>query len=627
MAVRQATLDLRALREFLQVWQGSIAQATVVIPAGTVAGELAPEFKLDLLLPLIGRVGPVVCQIIQRMPDGGIAARIPELPSKVEKSGQQVLDFIAEVAAHLQSSGAVPGSGAPAAGEGSLGGDGGAGPEPGVPVPEAPGSPQIEGQAPGGAAAEAASAEPGPAPHGGAGTAEAASDSPPEPAAAVAVQPAAEPTPPPPTVQELLALAEPAEPRGPVERGLKVPNLEGITPTISGLLGDRSLRGALLALGAQAATGVLLITTLEEVTRWGFWQQGGPVGWRAEPAQESEQLGALLRQAGHPPAEVLGQADRLMASRGWRLGEALLALGAITEEQREALLQRQSEHILKRVLALREGTWAFYTLDSLPDRFDCAPVSVPTFVYRAVQSHALGLPPASVFGAIKARGRMFASVRAEAQELITSVAWTRPEADLLAAMRRKPERLESLITGQGPGELRLAATLLAMGELGVMEFTKLPGQRLSSQADLEQRVAQRAPRAASDNHFDRMELHWICTQEEVDERFRRLLQEFDVSAFPEAPDPLKADIEALLNGIKEAYNVLKTGDDRRAYRAQTIEPELVQGALAELRRRAQGCMDRGDRGAAQGLWARALELSPHDVELQQGLAACASKKG
>ena len=78
MAVRQTTLDLKRVSDFVRAWHGGLSQQAVVIPAGHEEGELAPEFKLDLILPALGRVGPLTCQIIQRMPDGSVAARIAE---------------------------------------------------------------------------------------------------------------------------------------------------------------------------------------------------------------------------------------------------------------------------------------------------------------------------------------------------------------------------------------------------------------------------------------------------------------------------------------------------------------------------------------------------------------------
>ncbi|MDP6932038.1 MAG: hypothetical protein QGG40_03940, partial [Myxococcota bacterium] len=59
MAVRQATRTYSGLKELLEAVQGNWKQQTVMLPAGTVDGDLANEIKLDLVLPGAGRVGPL----------------------------------------------------------------------------------------------------------------------------------------------------------------------------------------------------------------------------------------------------------------------------------------------------------------------------------------------------------------------------------------------------------------------------------------------------------------------------------------------------------------------------------------------------------------------------------------
>ena len=90
MAVRHTRLDLSELARFLKVWKDEVGKGMIVIPPDAEEGELALEFKLDLRLPLIGRVGPITCQVVHKGPHG-VAARIPEMPDKVLAAGERVI--------------------------------------------------------------------------------------------------------------------------------------------------------------------------------------------------------------------------------------------------------------------------------------------------------------------------------------------------------------------------------------------------------------------------------------------------------------------------------------------------------------------------------------------------------
>lgn len=112
MAQRYAKLDLSDLSAFVTTWTGSLEQGAVVIPADAVDDELHATFKLDLALPFGRRAGPIECQVIQRMPDGSTAARIPDMPPAVGRTAKQVFRVIDQVRAYLLDTGSVvePGS-------------------------------------------------------------------------------------------------------------------------------------------------------------------------------------------------------------------------------------------------------------------------------------------------------------------------------------------------------------------------------------------------------------------------------------------------------------------------------------------------------------------------------------
>lgn len=610
MAVRQTTLDLKRVSDFVRAWHGGLSQQAVVIPAGHEDGDLAPEFKLDLVLPALGRVGPLTCQIIQRMPDGSVAARIAELPSKAARGMEKVLELIAEVKEHLLATGELvePGAaqvevaqGAPA--EEALAPPVEAPPE----LPELPDLDELMATPP---AAEAPVVE--------------------EP---VVEEPLAQaPVVEEPVVEEVVAEEEAEapehhDPAGVVRgaRGVPLPELGGLSPTLQGVMGDTSVREALYELSLSRAQGVFVVTALSGQRRVMYLRDGGPVGFSADPPVDEERLGALLRASAQLPAAQLDEAEALMGRHGLRLGEALVRLGIITHEQRVGLLQRQSELQLKRLLGTRDAEWAFTPLDRLPEPFLLAPIHAPTFLYRAVLQHAVTRAAQVILGGVKQRAKLFAIVNPRRYALIPEVAWSRPEQELLVTLRRKPERLENLVRGSTAGDMRLAATILAMVETDFLILNKLPGLTQGDPEAQARRVHEKASRVAQQSAFDVMELHWICTQEAIEARFKSLLEEFDPGALPDEPT-IRAENEAVVNAVKAAYAAIKDPAARQALRAQLLDSELIQGARALLLSRGKEALAAQDKLMAVEHLARLADLSPEDPEALDALKAAMALK-
>ncbi|MEY3213243.1 MAG: hypothetical protein RIT28_3724 [Pseudomonadota bacterium] len=607
MAVRQTTLDLKRVSDFVRAWHGGLSQQAVVIPAGHEDGELAPEFKLDLVLPALGRVGPLTCQIIQRMPDGSVAARIAELPSKAARGMEKVLELIAEVKEHLVATGELvePGAAPPVARAEA----------PEAPVEDAPELSELPDLS---ELPELPELDEIPAGEGSAAQDVAPEQAPPElPEALLDEEPGAdEPAPP-----------EHDDPAGVVRgpRGVPMPDLNGLSPTLQGVMGDTSVREALYSLSLSRAQGAFVVTALSGQTRVMYLRDGGPVGFTADPHIDDERLGALLRGSAQLPAAQLDAAEGLMSRHGLRLGEALVRAGVITHEQRVGLLQRQAELQLKRLLGTRDAEWTFTPLDRLPEPFLSPPIHSPTFLYRAVLQHAMTRPAQVILGGVKQRAKLFAIVNPNRYALIPEIAWSRPEQELLVTLRRKPERLENLVRGATAGDMRLAATILAMVETDLLILNKLPGLTQGDPEAQARRVREKAAKVGQQSAFDVMELHWICTQEAIEARFKSLLEEFDPGALPDEPT-IRAENEVIVNAVKAAYAAIKAPAGRQELRAQLLDAELIQGARALLMSRGAEALAANDKLMAVEHLARLVDLAPEDPEAVAALKAALALK-
>jgi hypothetical protein len=77
------------------------------IEPGGVDKDVANEFKLDLVIPIIGRHGPITAQVVHRGPDGSIGVHFPAIPGSVQQAIDSLLQFVEEVKTLLIAEGAV----------------------------------------------------------------------------------------------------------------------------------------------------------------------------------------------------------------------------------------------------------------------------------------------------------------------------------------------------------------------------------------------------------------------------------------------------------------------------------------------------------------------------------------
>ncbi len=104
MAVRQQTFEFTSLSEFLKAHEEQISKSSMFFAAGAIDKDVANEFKLDLVVPLVGRQGPIPAQVVHRGPDGSIGVHLPEIPGGVVQAFSELTGFIAEVREHLIAS-------------------------------------------------------------------------------------------------------------------------------------------------------------------------------------------------------------------------------------------------------------------------------------------------------------------------------------------------------------------------------------------------------------------------------------------------------------------------------------------------------------------------------------------
>ena len=107
MAVRQQTFEYGNIGAFLKAYKEHISKSSLFFAAGTIDKDVANEFKLDLIVPLIGRQGPIPAQVVHRGPDGSIGVHLPDIPGPVQKAIDGLLASIDDIRDHLIGSNQV----------------------------------------------------------------------------------------------------------------------------------------------------------------------------------------------------------------------------------------------------------------------------------------------------------------------------------------------------------------------------------------------------------------------------------------------------------------------------------------------------------------------------------------
>ena len=567
MAVRRVTRTFPDLKSWLQEYPSGLAVGALNIPAGVARGELANEVKVDLVLPLLGRIGPLTGQVVHRGPDGSTALRLPSLEAEAGQQLKSLQTAIEEVKDWLVSSGEL------------LQGDG-------RPDPRDARIRELEEEL----------------------------------AELRTLLDEAEDL----LEEEEQAREDGVEPTRRRARGFAVPDVRGAPPTISGSMEDRSLRDAMVQLALDRVTGLLTLTRPDGVVRHGFWYKGGPVGWRSDPLQEEEVLGVLLYRAQQVTKEQLAESLRLMEQSGQRQGEVFIEMNLMTYPQLIMVLGKQVEYVLQRVMQQREGAWTFHVLPQLPERFLPSPLPVPTLLYKALVQHMGRQPAEEVAARLRPRLDQYVRVPPEAKALLGEMKLGPVEAKTLEILVSAHWRLREFFSVSPLSRAKTTSFVLSLDDLGLLSFDSSEdvGQILErARAQIKRKRVQ----STTGSHFDILEVHWICLPREIEAAWKRLQKEYSVESFPQGLGPEQlSDLSIIRKRMDDAYEALKEDRRRRTYRGELIEEDIIVQSADLLGKKGEMAIMRGDRRDAAACFGKALELEPRNAEYRDGLQRAAA---
>ena len=574
MPQRRATRRFESLAELLAELPSTFQVGAALLPGAPGDEPLADEFKLDLHLPIVGRVGPLSAQVIQRLPDGSTAARLPEFEREGGAALRTVLEAMRVVEAHLLSTGELVRRSDAA---GAL--DRVADLEAALAAAQAErDSLRAERDA---LQAERASWEAGAPVAGGAGRA--------------------------------------AAPERVGGRGFPLPDVRGIEPLVSGALGDPSLRDVLGRLALERHTGLLTVELPGGVVRSGFWSKGGPVGFRADPLIDTEVLGALLFKAGSVTREQLEESLTRMKASGVRQGEAFIEMGVLTFPQLVLVLARQVEFVLQKVLAEKDGRWSFHPLPELPEAFLPPPSRVPQIIYRSLLSEARAMRADALADLVRPWLDHYVHLDGPRAAVLPEIKLSAEEAKLAEVLRAGDRRLREVFAVSPLSRQATAGIIWSLEVLGFLRYEAQEDEE-RYRARTAEFIERKKRQLARGNHFELLEAHWISLPHEIEESYRRLVGEYALTAFRGLDAGQQADLARIRERLDTAYETLRDDTRRREYRKSLIELPMLQQSAELLAKKGEMAVMRRDRREATSCYAKAAELQPGVPEYRDGLA-------
>ena len=404
------------------------------------------------------------------------------------------------------------------------------------------------------------------------------------------------------------------------ERGYAIPPLSG-APALTGELGDASFRDAIIQMALMKATGVVEVRTRNPdrstIVRYGFWREGGPVGWKSEPVQDDEVLGMLLYKSKQIQKEQLDASLELMRGSPLRQGEALMLLGVMSFSEVLGALGKQVDVVLQRVMQSKSGAWAFYPTDGLPERFVVSPLPVLPRIYRALLDAGGEIDPNEFRAMTDRMENLYVVLRDELIERRKEFEFAEGEEKLIDTLATQPLRGRDLATRTSLGRKNTTLVLWALDELGLVDFQEDAGTNEASERVLA-RVTEKEKQVASKNPFDILGAHWTATAEDIKTAYKKAIADFspDVHGLDQG---IRDRIAAIVKAIEDANVDLRADDRRRQRRKQFVDDARIQSSAELFARKGEIAIERKDGRGAMVCFLKAQELLPKDERFAQGM--------
>ncbi|MCY1041336.1 response regulator [Corallococcus sp. bb12-1] len=384
----------------------------------------------------------------------------------------------------------------------------------------------------------------------------------------------------------------------------------------------------------------VLVVAHRDLCRRVYFLRGGPVNFDASAKQDA--LPRFLRER-----KVLTEAQEPAVveslASGLRIGAALADVGAeAVGEELLSLLRDFTRDRLGRVLAMREGRFAFYAGDEFSS--EVAVVDQPALA-PLLEAARQRMPLRVVAAALRAHLNEYPVRSADFGRDLQAMALD--TEDIKLAMQVNGRIVLKDLLAHGRAELRAAYTLMWFLRLtGGVTFSPVPvasgtdvlstaapdviapRKRKTLPAETAASLREEAVRIITRSYFGGLGLHIAADKEAVERAYHETAMRFHPDTYAEFDI---SDLKDLLDQVQEklsaSYRVLSVDEKRRAYLQYFFSRQEVVGRATAINvdaeialRRGESALKRGDyRTAIQG-FQEAVALNEHEPEYYSYLA-------
>ena len=569
MATRRATRKYETLFEFVNDYTNSLKNNAINLPAGSFRGELANSIKLDLSIPEFERIGPIEAQVIFRDPSGSVALRIPSAPPELHTTFEKAkAQCMGEAQPYVDA---------------------------GLVIFKSDHDQKVKELE------------------------QKLDDQKKEWERRLREEIAklqAETETKLEALKEELEAQRAAAPAVQTERGISIVDFSELAVSAEGKM--EQFHDFLLEASKKQWTGLLYIDQGSQ-RRFAYLDQGAVVAWRSDPIIEKEVLGVLLYNFKQITKEQLEQSLALMEEKGIRQGEAFVELGFMNFPQMVTVLSKQVEYIFQQVRTQKRGEFSFYEC-KLPEKFLATKLYYINILMREIRIKASKMPAQALFKPISTALNKNVYLEAEVLPSLRFATFSPEERKTLQFIQTKALPLKDLIKVVPIPKADVNNFFWMMMELGALSFDaptqKTTSQTAVKQVDPDALLDQKIQEIEKGTHFDVLGLHWICVNADVENAFAEQSKLIDILKN-------KEEFALVSSGIKDAYEVMKNADERRAYRSRLFHSKFLEEAATLLAQKGEDAISKKDKTLACICFAKAIELCPQEAQYKEGLKRAA----
>jgi len=413
---------------------------------------------------------------------------------------------------------------------------------------------------------------------------------------------------------------------------------------LEGELSEHSVPQLLNYLYDQEATGRLVLIQ-EGVNKTIYLIQGNSVN--VESSLRDETLGRYLVKQGRISEENFEKSLELMMSEGIQQGTSLVKLGLLGAKELYQAVKDQTRQKLLSAFSFQEGKYRFYSESEFIEKIYRFEFPFHKILRDGVYQYFSERVLEEELKKVEAGALIFLEGH---QERIKLFDFDEQELEFISQIDEKKGLFQLIkLSSNYPFAIKLIYIFLLCGLVGPDGVlanrlrSVLPGEEETLTRQEGILISQDAPELVEEveeekespdkilefyiqikakDYFQLLELNEDATDDEVEQAYRRRLNEFERSRFPAQLDgELEAKLEEINTEIIKAYEAVREKNKRERYINQLKEKMERKKREAQKPLEAEKFLQEGikyvrarDFANAQKMFEKAVELKPNEPE-------------